>query len=327
MAKDIQVCWHVQCLCCCDGFLTIILTGWSAMIDKDSSFGRYLRDISKYPRISLQREHELSCIIREGNNEEQVEAAIEELVNSNLRLVVHCLKDFSGYLSSSGIHISRMDLIAEGNLALINSARKFDSSHGCDEEGGRTRRRFSSYACKSIKCAMRRALMRGRMIHIPEYHFAHWSEIKTLREEYGEMLTDDILASHLDVNNTVLKMIKTSEGTHTCMLEDLVAGDDDGAWESFMPNSQSPSPLEEAQQHDLRSFLFSEIQKLPTRTARMIQSRFMLDNNMSLAEMAEEFGVSAERCRQVCCQGLEKLRSQLMVGADDTRALWLSEIS
>ncbi|MFT5242031.1 MAG: DNA-directed RNA polymerase sigma subunit (sigma70/sigma32), partial [Kiritimatiellia bacterium] len=63
----------------------------------NSSFERYFADISKFDRITPQREAELSDIIQAGTNEEQTEAAMTELVHANLLLVVHCLKQFRRY--------------------------------------------------------------------------------------------------------------------------------------------------------------------------------------------------------------------------------------
>ena len=282
------------------------------MISSRDTFDRYLHDIAVYSRITPQREDELSRVIRTDPNEEQVEAAIHELVQANLRLVVHCLKDFEAYLRSPGVHTSRMDLIAEGNVALMNSARNFNSQFDSGDQEHTTPMRFSNYACKSIKCAMHRALKLARIIHVPEYHFGHWTEMKALQEEYGDTLTDDILMDKLEVNPAVLRMLKVSQATSTCMLEDLGAADDDGAWESFLPNDQASCPARETDQRDLRRFLLAELQKLPPRTAHMLQLMFLGDSRPTLTELAHEFGISAERCRQVCLQGLTTLRKQLL---------------
>jgi len=283
------------------------------MISVSDTFDRYLREIARYPRISRQREGELSRIIQHDSNEEQVEAAVHELVHANLRLVVHCLKDFRSYLSSAGTHISRMDLIAEGNVALLNAARTFNAAYDAnDERPAATPIPFSGYACTVIKRAMHRAIKRSRMIHVPEYHYSRWGEMKALREKHGDALTDDVLIRELDVNPAVLEMLRTSESTSTCMLEDLGARAEDGNWESFLPNEQAACPARETDQRDLRRFLLAEMQKLPARTSRMLHLRFLSESRTSLMELAQEFDISPERCRQVCSQGLAALRDQIL---------------
>jgi len=278
----------------------------------NSSYERYLADISKFPRISLEREVELSAIIQNDCNEEQVEAAINELVQANFLLVIHCLKAFSRFLNSPAIQITDMDLIAEGNIGLVIAARRFNAQFEADHEGEQSSGvRFSTYACKCINSRMRRALKRGRFIHIPEHHFSYWTELGKLRSEHGEQLPDELISEKLKVSQVVLDMLKQGERSQMFALEDMTSDNDVSCWQEILPNEQSPRPDETVDTSLLKDLLLAEMGKLPERTRRMIWGMFFDESAPSLRDLGRQHGISSERCRQVCAQGLKTLRRQL----------------
>ncbi|MBM4142177.1 MAG: sigma-70 family RNA polymerase sigma factor [Lentisphaerae bacterium] len=282
------------------------------MLDTSNAYERYVAEIARYPRISSQREAELSRIIRGGRNRRRVEAAVEELVHANLRLVLYCLRSFDSYLRSPDVRVSHMDLVGEGNLALLRAARNFDSGYSRGEPAGGGRHApFGRYACKCIRLAMLRAVKLSRLIRVPEYHFKYWGRMRALRREHGADLTDELMERELHVNTEVLCMLRRSETTATLMLEDLGREDSESSWEEWMPDNSLASPAQETERKDMRRFLNEEMDRLPARTRRILQLLFMSDSRPTLAELAGLFGISAERCRQVCGQGLERLRAQL----------------
>ena len=280
--------------------------------DRDS-YEIYLNEIAAYERIEPEREIELSRIIQGSVSDEQREEAVEELINANLRLVVHCLKDFDKHLGSASVRITRMDLIAEGNIGLMKAARKFDATHSDSAESNATVR-FSTYACKCIKNRMRRALKLSRFIHIPEHHFSYWSKMEALREDFGADVSDDTMREHLDVSEDVMGLLKQSAVSRTCLLEDLTSNDSDGGdWHDFIPNDAATCPAEETGLNDLRSFLMAEMRKLPPRTRSMLSMMYFSEHrNTTLKDLSRKYGISSERCRQVCAQGIARLRRQMM---------------
>ena len=148
------------------------------MSERNSEYDRYFKDISIHPRISREREQILCKIISTEKKDEYVEAAVDELVRSNLRLVVHCVKGFSSFTRSSKTSITLMDLIAEGNLALVKAAQNFNPNYQTEEHAQPIR--FSGYACKCIKNAIRKAFRKARFIHIPDHHYGYWKQIKEM---------------------------------------------------------------------------------------------------------------------------------------------------
>jgi len=279
------------------------------MVRAIDSHQKYLAEIAQYPRISPERERELSTIVRCSRDESEVEAAVQELVHSNLKLVPHCARRFESYLSSRDARISRMDLVGEGNVALLRAARSFDAGYTGGKRKGRAL--FAPYACRCIRRAMLRAVKLSRLIHVPEYHFKHWRRLRELQEAHGEGASDELLSSELDVNPEVLDMLRCSRSTTMSMLDDLGSSPDGSKWEDWMADERAPLPDREADARDLRRFLMEEMSGLPSRTRRMLCMVFMDERRATLAELAEVFGISAERCRQVCGQGLTRLRRQL----------------
>jgi len=280
------------------------------------SFEQYLKEISVYSRIDPVREVELSSVIQHSEDDAARDAAIEELVNANLRLVVHCLKGFESRLGGVNAGITRMDLIAEGNIGLMMAARKFDAAYD-ETERGKVRGsaiRFSTYACKCIKNRMRRALKLARFIHIPEHHFGYWSKMDALQESFGEDVSDEVMREHLDVSEDVMGLLRQSSVSRICMLEELAASDGEcGGWHDFIADNAAECPAEETGRADLRRFLFKEMKRLPQRTQDMIALLYFSERrNVTLKDLSRRYGISSERCRQICAQGIERLRRQMM---------------
>lgn len=281
------------------------------MLQADTLYERYIRDVSQYPRITPEREAELSRIVMRSRSAKAVQRATDELVQSNLLLVVHCAKEFMPYLESPGTRITAMDLIAEGNIGLCNAARNFDSGRTSDRCEAAPAIRFSTYACKSIKNAMRRALKLSRFIHIPEHHFGYWTRMRTMAEEHGGELSDRALAQDLGVGVNKLQMLRQSQESVTTLLDDLPDASGSGGWREWLEDAHAVSPRREAELHDLREYLQTEMANLPDRTQRMIGRMFLEDSGATFSDLAREHGISKERCRQLCRHGLDVLRGRL----------------
>lgn len=247
-----------------------------------------------------------------NRRKQKVDDAVNELVQANLLLVVHCLKDFARYLSHSENCISVMDLIAEGNIGLMNAARKFNVDYTSEDfKQHKNPISFSTYACKCIKTAMRRALKASRFIHVPEHHFSYWTKIQHLQELHGESLTDNMIIEELEITPSRLKMLRKSRECKTSGLEDIVDQDGESRWFDIVPNPNAECPQREAALSDLRKHLIEEINTLPPRTQKMISMMFLEERKTTLGDLSQRFGVSRERCRQICAKGLQTLKKQI----------------
>ncbi len=160
---------------------------------------------------------------------------------------------------------------------------------------------------------MRRALKLARFIHIPEHHFGYWGKMARLKNECDCEMTDEDMRKKLDVSEDVMDLLKQSSASKTCMLEDLSSHDtDSGGWHEFIPNTSATCPAKETGLKDMRSFLFSEMSKLPPRTQNMLSMMYFNEKkHTTLKDLSRKYGISSERCRQVCSQGIERLRRQM----------------
>ena len=283
------------------------------MAQHDNLFEQYMKDVTRYSRISPEREVELSRIILHTRSKKKVEAAVHELVQGNLLLVVHCAKEFSRFLGPSTNSIGLMDLIAEGNIALMKAARRFDAGHRSNTSKSKSAKptRFSTYAYKSIQRAINRALKLSRFIHIPEHHFTYWSKMNRIQDAEGETVTDASMARTLDVPASQLKMLKQGLEVRTTALEDLYLDENSAHWSDKLPNNNAMTPDTETELKDLRSFLLTQMKCLPDRTNEMLSLLFFSDSKPTLEVLSKRFGVSSERCRQICARGLELMRTKL----------------
>ncbi len=270
---------------------------------------RYRREISRYQRISHDREEELSKTIQKGKPARKVEAAVQELVESNLFLVMHCARQFDSFVSSPSTSISRMDLIAEGNIALMTAARRYDAEFVSAHTNKRVR--FAGYACNVIRNRMRRALKMAKLIHIPEQHFSYWSRMRTLESKHGGTVSDEVMMEEMDVGASKLKSLRQSLDLDVSRLEDLVQTDGESRWADTLADAKALSPEIEADHHDMESYLRTEMKRLPQRTRDMLNRVYLSEKGASLADLAEQYGVSRERCRQVLAHGLKTLRHQI----------------
>lgn len=280
------------------------------MIRNVDSFEAYLRDISAFPRITIKREQQLSVTIQTADiDETSREAAIQELVEANLRLVIHCLKEFDRHLNRATARLSNLDLIAEGNIGLVKAARSYKAQFGDETKPVR----FSTYACKCIKSHMIRAIKKSRFIHIPEHHFTYWAEIEAVRKAAAGSISDEAIRKQLNVSEEAFTLFKHSAESGICHLEDFGNRQEDGLqWSEHIADEKAATPFETIEHEDLRQYLFTAIDTLPPRTGKMLSMLYFNENTPTLKDLSTLFGVSSERCRQICAQGIQTLRKKLL---------------
>jgi RNA polymerase primary sigma factor len=233
--------------------------------------------------------------------EENDQWAREQLVRSNLRLVVNIAKKYGGRGMSLG------DLIEEGNLGLIKAVDYFDPDRGV---------RFSTYAAWWIKQSIKRALLENvQPVHIPTYMVAlinQWRHTTAeLESKLGKTLSVEEMADIMQIPLRKAKVIHRIVDVLSSVNESYSGdvSDEDQMLEVILedPNAGRPEDALAAVEEKLKALKL--LNKLDPREANILRLHYGLDGNtpMSLKEIAKKLGLTRERIRQIRRDALTKL--------------------
>ena len=266
----------------------------------DSTYEFYMRAVRKFPRITPEREKELSRIIMNSKNQKAIDKAQEEMVTANLLLVV---KQSQRYHSpSKRFTLSVMDIIEEGNIGLMKAALTYD----CDKHPDA---KFATYATYIIRHEITRAIHESHIIRTPENHHKHRYEINKLIEKYGSNLTDEIIMQELGITEEMLRVTRTCGVTY---LENFgIMGEDDkgGDWQNLFA-----SPEEEViDKKSLMRYICKNMKEALTERERSIIHDYYFDTeDNTLDAVGKRYGLSKERVRQILRKSIKKLRVNIV---------------
>ena len=270
-------------------------TTWLNGVSVEDPVRIYLKEIGMYPLLSKERELELAKRKNEGDK-----AAVEELINCNLRLVVSIAKKYTGR------GLTFLDLIQEGNLGLIKGIEKYDYEKGF---------KVSTYATWWIKQAITRALAdKSRTIRIPVHMVEEINKVvraqKSLTLELGYEPSHKQLADKLGLDEERLVEILQFAADSTSL--DMKVGDEeDSSLADFIADKNAVSPEGFAEQEHLKDNINQMLEVLTERERNIIIERFGLLSGepKTLEEVGTQFNVTRERIRQIESKALKKLRS------------------
>jgi RNA polymerase primary sigma factor len=268
----------------------------------------YMDSIKDLPRISKQEEKELSKVIQGSDNQEKIDEAVNTLVTANLLLVVKYALAYYKKVRGFEYDIALMDLIEEGNIGLIDAAKKYDS----DKAG------FSTYATWYIKRYMQRARSQNKFIRTPYNHETINNKIKEY-EAKGVEITEDVLQEVADKYNINVSLVKHAiecGKINVRGFDSFSKTHSDGDEESYnLLDVYVPEDSESLEdlliKEDSRNYLMEKISSLNRLEQEVIFVRFFGDVSVTCEEMGKLWGVSKQRINQVLLGALKKLRRNI----------------
>lgn len=256
----------------------------------------YLRRIGDISLLSKEREAELSQRICEGDEE-----AKEEMIRSNLRLVVSIAKHYNGR------GLSFEDLIQEGNIGLIKAVEKFDHTRDF---------RFSTYATWWIRQSITRAISdTGRVIRIPVHMTEVISRISHVKREFNVKENRDPsteeLAEILNMPEDKVKDAIAIIARQPVSIDAPVGEEEDSQLGDFIASDEADDPFAIAVENNLHENIEKALGFLTEREAEVIRLRFGFTDGRphTLEEVGEQFGVTRERIRQIEAKALRRLHN------------------
>ncbi|MFZ4535564.1 RNA polymerase sigma factor RpoH [Propionivibrio sp.] len=264
------------------------------------SIDAYMQVVRQFPFLTQEEEFRLATRFREDDD---VEAA-RQLVLSHLRLVVSIARGYLGY------GLPHADLIQEGNIGLMKAVKRFDPSHGV---------RLVSFAMHWIKAEIHEYVLKNwRMVKVATTKaqrklFFNLRSMKPGSEALTPRQVADV-AHQLSVKPEEVVEMETRLSGHDLALE---SGNDDE--DAFSPiaylqdNRSEPTRVMEsrARDHLHGEGLQSALAGLDERSRRIVEARWLSDGPATLHDLAAEFGVSAERIRQIETKAMQKMRVSL----------------
>lgn len=262
---------------------------------QDASLNSYFKDVSRQPMISQEEEIELTKKIKEGN-----EAAVKKLVEANLRFVISVAKQYQ----NKGLAL--VDLIQEGNLGLLEAARKFDETRGF---------RFISYAVWWIRQAIIKAISdQCRTIRIPANQVVYMNKINKVIEQFeqqhGRKPSIGELEELTDIDHDTI-CLTMSAMNRSVSLESPIRDEDASCLLDIIPNDGAVSTDAEVAKNDLSKEIERILSKLSYRDRDILRMSFGIGMNpMTNEEIARRFGIGSERVRQIQHSAINYLRAK-----------------
>ncbi|MFT6394097.1 MAG: RNA polymerase sigma-32 factor [Methylophilaceae bacterium] len=271
------------------------------------SYDQYMRTIKTFPMLTAEEEHEYAKRLAEFNDLD----AAQKLIVSHLRLVAKIARGYTGY------GLPQNDLIQEGNIGLMKAVKRFDPDRGV---------RLVSFAIHWIKA------------EIHEYVIRNWRLVKTattkaqrklffnlrsMKTSINTLSIEEVneIATRLNVKPEEVMEMEYRLNGQEMSLDTPVAADSE---ETYNPitylEADTLEPLDfleqEQNEHLQSSALSDALAGLDDRSRRIVEARWLNEkNNSTLHELAGEFGVSAERIRQIEQKAMQNVKKAMLASS------------
>ena len=268
------------------------------------SMEAYVSAAFQLPVLTQEEEHELAVRWREN---EDLDAA-RGLIMSHLRFVVRIARQYNGY------GLPQHDLIQEGSVGLMKAVRRFDPDMGV---------RLVSFAVHWIKAEIHEYILRNwRIVKIATTKAQRklFFNLRSSKKRLGWFSQDEVaqVAKDLGVKPETVLQMEARLANYDIAFDATADDDEEGTPPApaayLADNSMEPAALLEADDSEIhqRERLYSALEGLDERSRDILAQRWLGEQKSTLHELADQYGVSAERIRQIEKTAMNKLKGQLV---------------
>jgi RNA polymerase sigma-32 factor len=260
----------------------------------------YVQAVNRFPVLTHEQELELATRFRQQNDLD----AARQLVLSHLRVVVSVARGYNGY------GLPQADLIQEGNIGLMKAVKRYDPERGV---------RLVSFALHWIRAEIHEFVIRNwRMVKIATTKSQRklFFNLRSLKKGLEPLRPQQVseIAQQLNVSEHDVVEMEARFAGHELSLDPLSANDEDESYApvQYLADDEAHEPsviLETSEREHLQSTgLANALSALDERSRRIVEARWLTeDSSATLHELADEFGVSAERIRQIEQKAFSKM--------------------
>ena len=263
----------------------------------------YVQGVNTIPMLSAEEERELAERLQQDNDLE----AARRLVLSHLRFVVHIARSYSGY------GLAQADLIQEGNVGLMKAVKRFNPEYGV---------RLVSFAVHWIKAEIHEFILRNwRIVKVATTKAQRklFFNLRSAKKRLAWLNNDEVtaVAQDLGVEPRVVREMEGRLAAQDTAFDAPSDDDDDNAWQAPVHylQDQRYDPAQQLEQadwsEDSNSRLLDAMGSLDERSQDILRERWLTETKSTLHELADKYGVSAERIRQLEKNAMKKIRKMM----------------
>lgn len=261
---------------------------------QDASLGMYFKDVSKQPLIDINEEIALTKKIKEGDK-----AAVDALVKANLRFVISVAKQYQ----NKGLDL--VDLVQEGNIGLIEAAKRYDETRGF---------RFISYAVWWIRQSIMHAISdQCRTVRIPMSQVVYMNKINKatakFEQEHSRKPSPEEIEEETNLSYDKISFTLSSSSI-AVSLETPFKDEEAGCLLDVLPNENCEDTDRQLVQSSVSQELEDVLNKLSFRERDILKMAFGLGMTpMQNEEIASRFGIGCERVRQIQHEAIDEIKT------------------
>ena len=285
------------------------------VLSNEGSLTHYLQQIKKFPMLTEKQEVSLAKKWRDKGDT----SAAHELVTSHLRLVAKIAMGYRGY----GLPVT--ELISEGNIGLMQAVKKYDPDKGF---------RLATYAMWWIRAAIQEYVLKSwSLVKIgttaaQKKLFFNLKKLKGKLSDYNEgslkphQVTE--IASQLNVSEKEVSEMEGRMSGNDYSLNAVVSADGQEEWQEWLVDEDADHEVKIAEMEEVtkrKKLLSKAIDVLNEREKYIIQGRKLSEDPKTLEELSKEYNISRERIRQIEERAFQKLQSEMLNLARDTKLI------